>query len=322
MEERNEISVELSALSALVGGIDRQTPYVVPVGYFDRLPASVMSRIASASSTFQVPEGYFDQFATSVLARLKAGASDPALSDNPVRPIGEGVAEELARLSATLGGISREMPYRLPEGYFDGLSPVLTLLKDNRTYKVPDGYFAELSPVLTVAHDRSTYRAPEGYFAALPERILDRVAEPFAPARVVAIDPGIIEQDDDGREGGRVLKGKWWSYSSAAAAAIAACFLLIFSLPGVDASRESVVTAERSLQNLSDRDLQAYLDDQHAILGESEDQHAMPGESINNGTAALDMNEGAVKSLLAGVSDEDLQQYLDENGKAEDIATN
>ena len=304
MEERNEISVELSALSALVGGIDRRTPYEIPVGYFDRLPASVMGRIALASSTFQVPEGYFDQFATSVLARIKAGASGPSLSQSP------------------LDRISRETPYQLPEGYFDGLSPVLTVLKDKQVYKVPDGYFGELSPVLTVAHDRRTYQVPEGYFAALPQRILDQVAEPVATAKVVAMDPGIIERNADAREGGRVLKGRWWTYSSGAAAAIAACFLLIFSWPEIDANRVSVATAQVGLEKLSDRDLQAYLDDQHAVLGESEDQHAMPGESISNSMVALDMNEGEVKSLLAGVSDDDLQQYLEENGKAEDIATN
>jgi hypothetical protein len=328
MEERNEISVELSAISALVSGIDRRTPYEVPVGYFERLPALVMSRIAAVSPTFQVPEGYFDQFATSVLARIKAGASDTSSSDSPIRRMGEDVAEELARLSVTLSGISREMPYRLPEGYFDGLSPVLTLLKDSPAFRVPEGYFEELSPVLTVAHDRSTYEVPEGYFAELPERILNRIAEPVASAKVVAMQTGIIEDEiieernNEAREGGRVLKGRWWTYSSGAAAAIAACFLLIFSWPEIDTNRASVATAQLGLEKLSDQDLQAYLDDQHAILGESEDQHMMPGESINNSTAALDMNEGEVKSLLTGVSDEDLQQYLEENGKAEDIATN
>lgn len=164
-----------------------------------------------------------------------------------------------------------------------------------------------MSPILTVAYDRTSYQVPAGYFNRLPEQILQKVQEPVETAKVISMRP---------------LKGQWWRVSSAAAAAIAACFLLIFSLPAIDTNRESVVTAERSLQNLSDRDLQAYLDEQHAILSETDDQHAMPGEPVNNSTAALDMNEGEVKSLLAGVSDEDLQQYLDENGKAEDIATN
>ncbi len=42
----------------------------------------------------------------------------------------------------------------------------------------------------------------------------------------------------------------------------------------------------------------------------------------NNSTATLDMNEGDVKSLLGDVSDSDLQQYMEEHGKADDLATN
>jgi hypothetical protein len=285
MEERNEISVELSALSALVSGISRQTPYRVPDGYFDRLPALLMGRIAGPA--FQVPKGYFDQFATSVLARIKAGMAAPE--------------------SSILSGISRESPYRLPEGYFDELSPVLALLKDKPAFEVPEGYFEALSPVLTVAHDRSAYQVPAGYFDSLPEQILQKVNEPVEAAKVVSMRP---------------LQGHWWRYSSAAAAAIAACFLLIFSLPAIDTNRESVLTAERGLEKLSDQDLQAYLDQQQAMLAETVDQHPMLAETATNSTATLDMNEGDVKSLLSGVSDDDLQQYMDEHGKAEDLATN
>ena len=42
----------------------------------------------------------------------------------------------------------------------------------------------------------------------------------------------------------------------------------------------------------------------------------------NTSTATLEMNEGDVKSLLGEVSDSDLQQYMEEHGKAEDLATN
>ena len=289
MENRNEIAVELSALSALVAGISRATPYGVPEDYFDQLPSKTLARVAARSGTFKVPEGYFDGFAASVLSRIK---SSP----------GESAQDELSRLSPVISGITRATPYYLPEGYFEELSPVLTLLKDKRAYEVPEDYFGELSPLLTVAQNRSGYQVPADYFDTLPEQILEKVAP-----RVVSMRP---------------LKGHWWSYATASAAAIAACFMLIFSLPGIDTNRESVQTAEQGLQKLSDQDLQAYLEDHHAVLGDTEDQHAMPGEPVSNSTASLDMNEGEVKSLLAGVSDQDLQQYLDENGKAEDIATN
>src|SRR5580700_7926559 len=213
MEERNEISVELSALSALVGGISRQTPYGVPVGYFGDLPAKVMSRIASQSTTFQVPDGYFDGFATQVLARIKAGS----------------MGEE--ELPPVFSRISRVIPYQVPEGYFE-----------------------ELSPVLAVLRDRPAYAVPEGYFAGLPKSILERVAAPVTAARV-------IPMNHDGR---KVLKGHWWKFSSVAA--IAACLLVIVSWPQADTKHtEGVMTVDvaQALQKVSDQEMQAYLDDQH-----------------------------------------------------------
>jgi hypothetical protein len=303
MEERNEISVELSALSALVGGISRQTPYGVPAGYFDQFSALLMSRIAGSESgsgglsilpaaatspetpTFQVPDGYFDGFAAQVLTRIKAG----------------NVGEEA--LPPIFSRISRVTPYQVPEGYFEELSPVLAVLRDKPAYAVPQGYFDELSPVLTVAHDRSTYQVPEGYFAELPERILEKVTVPVTAGKVIPMR----------REGGKVLKGHWWKYSSVAA--IAACLLLIFSWPQADTKHtEGAMTLDvaQALQKVSDKEMQAYLDDQHSILA----------EPVNTSTATLEMNEGDVKSLLGEVSDDDLQQYMEEHGKADDLATN
>jgi hypothetical protein len=244
MDERNEISVELRALSELVSGISRQTPYEVPVGYFQQLPPFVMSRIAGKNTTFRAPD-----------------------------------------LSATVSGISREMPYRLPEGYFD-----------------------ELSPLLTVARHQPTYQVPEGYFTGLPERILEKVAAPVTAAKVIPLN-----RESMRREGGKVLKGHWWKYSSVGA--IAACLLLIFNWPQVGTmSGEGAMTfnAPQALQHVSDQEMQTYLDDQHTILA----------EPVNNSMATLDMNEGEVKSLLGEVSDDDLQQYMEEHGKADDLATN
>jgi hypothetical protein len=289
MEERNEISVELSALSAVVSGISRQTPYRVPVGYFDQVPVTAISRVATQSRTFQVPEGYFDGFAAQVLTRIKAGSTELSGS---------------TELPPVFSRISRVTPYQVPEGYWEELSPLLAVLRDRPAYALPEGYFDELSPVLTVAHDRSTYGVPEGYFAGLAGQILEKVAEPVTAARVIPMERS---------ETGKVLKGNWWKYSSVAS--IAACLLLIFSWPQVDnklSDRSTAPDITRALQKVSDQEMQAYLDDQRALLA----------DAPNNSTATLDMNEGDVKSFLGDVSDNDLQQYMEEHGKADDLATN
>lgn len=259
--------MELNALSALVSGISRVTPYGVPVGYFDGLPVAVMSRVATQSRTFQVPDGYFDGFAEQVLARIKGGTT-----------AGKAGADELPPIFSQ---ISRVTPYHVPEGYW-----------------------GELSPLLAVARDRSAYQVPEGYFARLPERIIEKVAGPVTAARVIPMERV---------ETGKVLKGHWWQYSSVAA--IAACFLLIFSWPEAGNKKvEGAMTPDvtQALQKVSDQEMQAYLDDQHSLLT----------DPVNNSTATLDMNEGEVKSLLGEVSDNDLQLYMEEHGKAEDLATN
>jgi hypothetical protein len=286
MDERNEISVELNALSALVSGIGRVTPYGVPVGYFDGLPMAVMSRVATGSSiaagssilptrssSFQVPDGYFDGFAEQVLARIKGGTAGES--------------------GATAGKAGA-----------DELPPIFSRISRVTPYQVPEGYWGELSPLLVVAHDRSTYRVPEGYFAGLPEQIIEKVANPVTAARVIPMERV---------ETGKVLKGHWWQYSSVAA--IAACLLLIFSWPEAGNKKvEGAMTPDvtQALQKVSDQEMQAYLDDQHTLLT----------DPVNNSTATLDMNEGEVKSLLGEASDNDLQQYMEEHGKAEDLATN
>jgi hypothetical protein len=299
MDERNEILVELSALSALVGGISRQTPYGVPVGYFDRFPVSVMSRVGAETPTFQVPDGYFDGFAAQVLARIKNGGT-----------IGETGADELPPIFSR---ISRVTPYQVPEGYWGELSPLLAVLRDKPAYAIPEDYFDELSPVLTVAHDRPTYRVPEGYLGALAGQILEKVVpnvvRPTTGAHVASAKVIPIEHGNSGK----VLKGNWWKYSSVAS--IAACLLLIFSWPQVDTRRgEGNVTAMigQGLQKVSDQEMQSYLEDQHSLLV----------DPLDKSTATLDMNDGDVKSVLGDVSDNDLQQYMEEHGKAGDLATN
>jgi hypothetical protein len=334
--------VELSALSALVSGISRQTPYGAPVGYFEQLPANVMSQIAGNSSmgsssignssignssmgnssmgnssmgdssilqarssafqvpdasAFQVPDGYFDGFAAQVLARIRSGN----VSEDELPPI--------------FRQIGRVTPYQVPEGYWGELSPLLAVLRDKPAYALPEGYFDELSPVLTVAHNRSTYRVHQGYFAELPGQILEKVAEPVTTAVTAAVTTAVTAArviPMERAETGKVLKGNWWKYSSVAS--IAACLLLIFSWPQGDHQVTSHATADilPALQKVSDQEMQAYLDDQRTLLA----------DPINNSTATLDVNEGDVKSFLGDVSDNDLKQYMEEHGKADDLATN
>ena len=295
MQAKNDISDELRLLSALVAGIGRQTPYELPKGYFEDLPREVLNRIARLnqetfasnlpkSLTFSVPEGYFDNLASQVLGRIKAGS----VSKDFLR---EDVAEELARISPVVSRISRENPYRLPDGYFAEVSPILSVLKDKTTYLAPEGYFDYLPAEATATVMAATIAKDGGK----------------ADAKVVAI----------GSRG----KGHWWRYAGVAAAA---CLILVFSWPqlhtgfsningGKTDGGQGTVDIAQSLHKVSDQEILNYLDDQNSILA----------EPVSNNTAAtLDMNDSDIKTLLGDVPDGELQQYMEEHGRANDIATN
>lgn len=333
MQAKNDISDELRSLSALVEGIGRQMPYELPEGYFEGLPplilGKVLDRIArmaihdepvvglSKSLTFSVPEGYFDNLASQVLDRIKAGSISKDFSGKDFSgkdSLGEGVQEELARISPIVSRITRENPYRLPEGYFAEVSPILSVLKDKTTYVVPEGYFDYLPAAATekVIHEgvREVFQQAVSAMAATSDE-----GSAKGGARVVAIGSK-----------GKVVKGHWWKYAGVAAAA---CLILVFSWPqlhtrfsnisgGKSDEGQHVGTVDlassmsQSLHKVSDQEILNYLDDQNSILA----------EPVSNNTATLDMNDSDIKTLLGDVPDGELQQYMEEHGRANDIATN
>ena len=281
MQARNDILEELRSISVLVDGISRQTPYVVPAGYFDSLAPLVLGRVKPL--TFSVPDGYFEGFASSVLDRIKAGANHHAEKE-------ESVQEELERLSAVLSRIDRATPYQLPEGYFEELSPVLTLLRG-----------------------KSTYQVPVGYFEAMAARTAAKAVE-AVPASVRAEAPVV----EIGSRRGKVLKGNWWKY---AAAAVVAGLILTLGWPQLHNTgsnnmelRPAPMDLSKVLYKVSDQEIENYMvnDDQGSILA----------EPVPSSTANLDINDNDVKTLLGDVPDGELKQYLDEHGRANDIATN
>ena len=333
MQAKNDISDELRSLSALVEGIGRQMPYELPEGYFEGLPplilGKVLDRIArmaihdepvvglSKSLTFSVPEGYFDNLASQVLNRIKAGSVSEDFSGKDFSGkdlLGEGVQEELARISPIVSRITRENPYRLPEGYFAEVSPILSVLKDKTTYVVPEGYFDYLPAAATekVIHEgvREVFQQGVHAMAATSDE-----GSAKGGARVIAIGSK-----------GKVVKGHWWKYAGVAAAA---CLILVFSWPQLH-TRFSNINGEKTeggqhvgtvdlassmsqgLHKVSDQEILDYMDDQNSTLA----------EPVSNNTATLDMNDSDVKTLLGDVPDGELQQYMEEHGRANDIATN
>jgi hypothetical protein len=100
---------------------------------------------------FSVPESYFENLSANLLARVR---SDDARA-------------ELAGLSPLLAGLSRKMPFTVPQDFFaKTVTPETTSMLDGMSRVMP-------------------YRIPAGYFEELPAGLLQRVAA--KPARVVSM---------------------------------------------------------------------------------------------------------------------------------------
>lgn len=111
-----------------------------------------------AGDPFNVPEGYFEGFAASMLAKVRAEETQSA-------------ADEIAELSPLLAGISRQVPFSVPQGYFDTvLEDIPSLISDDR------------SAVLSLIEQKNPYTVPSGYFYNFPDSMLSKVS---APAKVV-----------------------------------------------------------------------------------------------------------------------------------------
>jgi hypothetical protein len=261
MKAKNEILEELRLLSAIVNNISRETPYRVPAGYFDGFPALMLSLTGAApgaegpffatesdkplifndesqilpdrSLPFSVPEGYFEGFAQGLLDKIKAGnlnkAGDPITARQPGNPElnDPDPRQELAELSPLLNGISRQLPYQAPVGYFEELSPIMAPLAEVR--------------------EKPLYAVPEGYFEGLAGEILSKVSPAKAP---------VISLNRRSR-GQRSL----WKYSAAAVVAG-----LIFTLGWLrlhtptNGHPAPAANVASNLVKISDQDLENYLD--------------------------------------------------------------
>ena len=105
------------------------------------------------STTFSVPDGYFDGLANSILAKIKVEVAVSA-------------SEEIAGLSPLLAGISRKLPYSIPDNYFSLNTEGLQAFTSEN----------EESLVLSFIDKEMPYEVPTGYFANVPEQVLQKVS--------------------------------------------------------------------------------------------------------------------------------------------------
>ena len=90
------------------------------------------------------------------------------------------ILEELRLLSAVVNDISRDTPYRVPAGYFDGF-PALMLSLTGEAPGAEGPFFAK-------EKDKPlTFSVPEGYFEGFAQGVLDKIK---AGSQITAQQPG------------------------------------------------------------------------------------------------------------------------------------
>jgi hypothetical protein len=295
MPSEETIVQELRLISVCVAAISRQTPYQAPDGYFDGLEDKIMSRLKQ--NPYTVPQGFFEEFAGKLLTRIKAGQHGDT-------------REELSVLSPLLDRIDKQHPFEAPAGYFNDLTG--NVLSGVKAIEFVNDELENLPSLINGLQDKPAYQAPEGYFDRFAGTVLAKLKEeqygravvsPGRPATVISIN--------------RV--GKVWKY--AAAAVMAGLILtggwLGFHNPGHPepaASNDLARSTDLSqgLAQVSDQEIVNYLDNQNIPLA----------ETMTNSTATLDINDADVKSILGNVSDDELKQYMDDNGGTKDLVTN
>jgi hypothetical protein len=209
---------------------------------------------------FNVPEGYFESFANDVLAKVKG---KQAVS----------VSDELSSISPLLAGISRKMPFSVPDNYFEEgiFPPSITGEEDN------------LPEVLSAAGKLMPYEVPAGYFDRLPQQILQKVAEKPS-AKVVSFNRS------------------WMRYAAAAVLIGFVALLGFFYLSGnktIDPAKQPEAWIARKLKNISNQELEEFIKTASVINGTEMAKKEVKG----NG-------KYEVEKLLQDVSDTELDAFL------------
>jgi len=125
------------------------------------------------------------------------------------------IHDELTALSPTLAAVNKVNPFTVPAGYFDTLSDdiLAAIFREGHQQAVPDGYFDSLagnilnrvkaeetndaskelralSPLLySIQSADNLFSVPQGYFKNLPDAVLQKINEETAAEEITHLSP-------------------------------------------------------------------------------------------------------------------------------------
>jgi hypothetical protein len=230
MELNHNNMEELREVAPLVVGISKETLYSLPDNYFDSLSDSILSQIRLeelrlATNPYAIPDGYFENLPQIIITKIKSTKTE--------------VDQELSEIAPFLANIKRDNVFSLPIGYFENLSPT------SRTQK--------------------------------------RVSN------VVSIKSNIR---------------KWVTYAAAASVLFIIAISSYFFVSIHDRNAQKHLTVEQKIAELNEQEIVDYLKDN------------VDGFTSADLIPANDNQDPEIQNLLQNVSDQDIQNYLDDYEEA------
>ena len=292
MESRNDILNELMLISPLVAKINHATPYQAPEGYFNQLEGQIMQRLNSIENTKLDP-----QLAVSNINMYQVpegyfdGLAASILNRIKAAETND-VTEELELLSPSLLGLNKTNPFAVPTGYFNELAG--NVVAGVQAIEFVNEELENLAPWLTELKQKKVYQVPQGYFDNLSDLILEKAKH--QPAKVVAISftKRVIRYAAAAIVIGVMAVGPW-----------------MYNRPVNTGEEPTVTKVKEFAKSMSDEDIQNFVVNSSASLADN-NTVSVPGE----------VTEADTKVLFADVSDDELQQYLQEHGGATTVNNN
>ena len=269
---------ELSELAPGLVALPQGTPYQVPIGYFENLPERMLELVKMEGSPVLQNN---KENAYKVPAGYFENLSDAIL--NKVRALEKGSAkEELEVLSPLLGGLSKKTPFSIPQGYFEELPSNIT--DGAKAIDLVNEELENLSPLMNSLKGVNVYEVPSGYFEELPDLLLQK-AKQQQPAKLVSM-----------KFTRRVMQY-----------AVAAVMTGLIILGGIRVFNGPTVTpGESSIASIPDTEIIQYL--------ESNGDNVEPVLTTTTEEESIDLSADDMKEMLADISDEELQQFVEQAG--------
>ncbi|MEO7982608.1 MAG: hypothetical protein ABI688_00875 [Bacteroidota bacterium] len=229
--------------------------------------------------TYTVPAGYFDGLAAAILSRIKALEA-------------VNTADELSHLSPALSNLSKQMPYAVPQGYFEELAgKAIKLTAVTNDFQTSKEELAGLSPLLSGLKKEMPFAVPQGYFESLAGKIA--IEENKPAAKVIS------------------MTGRKWLRYAAAAVVTGILVMSGFMFLGrgeKEPGGKALAKFTRDIKKMDDTQKDKLIDFIDAGMNGNETAQVKTGPKTDE-----------IKTLLQGVSDEELKDFQEQTEDVQDI---